>query len=381
MFIIDILIYVFFAWVMYSLAKNSNTYYPDSVKIDKYLWWYLGFFTLVSAIRWNVGVDCNTYIKVFINKLIKPESQEFVWDEIVTLVDSIGLHFTFGMGLTAFLQIYLISRACKEHKYLLIWIPIVLFGGRYYLDLCNGMRQMVAACGFVFASIFIVDKKPVHFAITILFMTGFHHSSIILAPFYLLRYLPLKYINIADKRFLCLGIFLVCFLMGQTPSFQGLIKYIEPIVSSAGYEKHADFYAKALEGTTNEKISFGPIMLSFLFSSLAVIWYAPVLHRTYSDDNRYFNLWYFLSFIHSCGYFLVCNVSHMMIRPFQYFELFLVLMLALLLHHFHSNMNHYKLHYYALVFIIWVCTIVGVYKASGLTREATTYKTIFFHNI
>ena len=66
-----------------------------------------------------------------------------------------------------------------------------------------------------------------------------------------------------------------------------------------------------------------------------------------------------------------------MIRPFQYFELFLVIMLALLLHFFYINRGKYQYSLYAFIFLIWVCTIIGVYKAYGRPVEFTIYKTFF----
>ena len=156
-----------------------------------------------------------------------------------------------------------------------------------------------------------------------------------------------------------------------------MLKYVESIVSVVGYENHADFYSKVLQGHGIEMLSLGPIKLSFLLSSVVVIWYAPVLYETYSEKIPCFNLWYFLSFFYSCMYFLVCNVSHMMIRPFQYFELFLVIMLALLLHFFYINRGKYQYSLYAFIFLIWVCTIIGVYKAYGRPVEFTIYKTFF----
>lgn len=66
-----------------------------------------------------------------------------------------------------------------------------------------------------------------------------------------------------------------------------------------------------------------------------------------------------------------------MIRPFQYFELFQAIMLALLLHYFIYNKKRYQVHLYALIFLIWVCTIIGIYKACNTPIEFTIYKTFF----
>ena len=60
MFIFDILIYVFFAWVMYAYAKHSYVFAKRTGRFeqpDKNLWIFWLFFAFICGIRWNVGVD------------------------------------------------------------------------------------------------------------------------------------------------------------------------------------------------------------------------------------------------------------------------------------------------------------------------------------
>lgn len=377
MFITELLIYVFFAWVMSSLARKSELYYKNSNKLDRFLWCYIIFFTIISAIRWRVGIDSEEYIRIFREGVLREDSKEFLWDWLVAFLHDYGFHFVIGTAVIAFLQIFFLSKIFQKYKYILIWLPVVLFGGRYFFDLMNGVRQMTAACGFVLLSKYIVERRPLPFIAGIFLLSGLHHSVLLLLPTYLLTYVPFDKIKLFDRRFLCLAILTVCFIMGLSPSFQGVMKHIEQIVSLTGYEDLTDFYSNVLKGESAEALSFGPIMLSFLLCSVVVIWYAPSLHAHYGKKIPYFNLWYFLSFFYSCTYFLVCNISHMMIRPFQYFELFLVIMLTLLLHLFHSNGNRYRPYLYALIFLIWVCTIISVYKDYGRPIEFTIYKTYF----
>lgn len=377
MFIIELLIYVFFAWVMYSFARRSESYDESGVKIDLYLWFYMLFFTFISAIRWRVGVDSVEYIKIFQKGIVREGSEEFLWDWLVTFIHDWGFHFVFGTATIAFLQIFFLCKSFKEYKYILVWLPVVLFGGRYYLALMNGVRQMIVVCGYVFLVKYIVERKPFPFLVGIVLLSGFHHSALLLLPTYFLTYIPFDKIKLSNKRILCLTILIVCFVMGQTPSFQGLLKYVEQILYMTGYENHADFYSNILQGRGTEVLSMGPIMISFLLCAVVIIWYAPILYETYGESIPYFNLWYFLSFFYSCGYFLVCNLSHMMIRPFQYFELFQAVILALLLYYFYQNRSRYQYHLYALIFLIWVCTIIGVYKACISPIDFTTYKTFF----
>lgn len=168
-------------------------------------------------------------------------------------------------------------------------------------------------------------------------------------------------------------------MLGQTPSFQNLIRYVEPLMMSTGYEAHSKYYLEVLMGEVNEGLSLGPIMISFLLCCFALIWFGPALSERYSEKIPYFNLWYMLSFAFGCFYFLVCNMSHMMIRPFQYLEFFQLIMLALLLNYLYEKREENKYLLPGMIFIIWVCTIIGVYKASGSFYETTLYKTFWGH--
>lgn len=374
-FIIELLIYVFFAWAMYSLAKESILCHKNSMKFDGYIWCYVLFFTIISAIRWRVGVDSASYIEIFRDGVVRDGSKEYIWDWLVLLIHHWGLHFVIGTAIMAFLQIFFLCKGFQQYKYILIWFPVVLFGGRYYLGLMNGVRQMTVACVYVFLVKYIIERKPLPFLTGVLLLYGIHNSALLLLPTYLLTYIPFK--KLPNRRILCLAILLVCFAIGQTPSLQGLFKYVEQILFITGYDNYTDFYSNVLEGQGEEQLAFGPTMISFLLCSVVLVWYAPELQRTYGKVIPYFNLWYFFAVFYSCGYFLVCNISHMMIRPFQYFELFQAIMLALLLHYFSINKKRYQVHLYALIFLIWVCTIIGIYKACNTPIEFTIYKTFF----
>lgn len=373
MFIFELFIYVCFAWIMYHFARKSLKINGENGKMDFYLWAYMLFFTIISAIRWRVGVDSEAYIEIFRTGDVRDSSNEYIWNALVHFVHDWGLHFTLGTGLAAFFQIFCLTESLKKYKYILVLLPVVLFGGRYFLDLMNGVRQMMVACGFLYLSKYIVERKPWSFAIGIIVLSGIHHSALILLPTYLLTYVSLS--NLSDKRILCLALFFICFAMGQTPSFQGLIQLIQPVVTSTGYENYSEYYLASLSGKSSETLSMGPMMISFLLSSLAVIWFAPLLKEKFAGEIPCFNLWYFFSFLFSCGYFLFCNTGHMMIRPFQYFEFYLVIMMTLLLYYFHQN--GHKLKFYCLAFIICVCTLTNVYKNTGQPIEFVLYKTYF----
>lgn len=377
MFIFEILIYIFFTWIMFSLARNSELRYGGEDRIDKYLWWYILFFTFIAAIRWRTGEDSVSYILTLRNGLIIKGSQEHLWNWFVCFIHNYNIHFSIGMGVTAFFQIFFLTKAFEKYKPLLVWLPVVLFGGRYFLDMMNAVRQMIVACGFLFLSNYIVQKKAVPYIAGILLLSQIHHSALIILFFYGLAYVPFEKIRFPQRRTLCMAILAACLIFGQIGSFLGMTGYIEPLTSLIGYENYSDRAVSILGGASTEQLAFGPMMLSYLMISILVIWYAPRLHEEYGDIIPEFNLWYFLSFIFSCFFFLVCNLSHLAIRFAQYFEFFQVAMLALLLHYLYCNRTKMQQMLIIVILSIWLSTSVDIFKNRGVPYEASTYKTIF----
>lgn len=364
---------------MSNLAKSANQLEASGAGLNKYLKWYVVFFTIICAIRWNVGADAISYAYMFENGDYRKREDingEILFYGLTKLSSLLGLPFVIGMGLCAFLQIYPITKALQEYKYVLVVLPFVLFGSRYFLDLNNGVRQMIVASMFIYASRFIVDKKAWHYAIFIVLGAMIHQSAYMLIPFY---FIPNKVI-IADKRKLMLLVFTICFIMGQSPAFQGAITYAEDLAKLFGYEGYTERVGLFLsQGKTDESLAFGPMMLSYLLTAYFTIWFGPYLKEHYEDKIPYFNLWYNLSFFYACAYFLVCNVSHIFIRPVQNFELFQMVIVSLLLYEFRYSEFRNQLLYVSLLIVLWVNISWDVTKSSGLRNESSTYKVFFMH--
>ena len=304
MFIFDILTYVILTYIMYSLALKSYIFNPLSNKIDIYIWAYIIFFTIITAIRYQVGQDYLGYKTVFSDGLDEARNGEYLWFTFVNTLKGLGLHYTIGLGIIGFLQIYSITKALNQYKYILVFLPIVMFGGRYFLDLMNGMRQMIVACGFVWASKFIYEKKFWKYFLFIAIASTIHQSALMLIPLY---FIPNKFSIIKHRfiQFLILGIF---FILGQNHSFQGAGQYIEGAGNLFGYGHYNDFIAGHINNSENQEIlGFGPIMLSYLLVSIFIIWFSPYLNNKFSKKIPYFNQWYNYSFFYSILYFLVCN--------------------------------------------------------------------------
>lgn len=382
MFILEVFIYAFFAFVMNRFGVMSNRYalHGSSLKrLDGGAWLWIGFYVLICAIRWNVGTDCNSYIHIFEKGIISENrSNEYIWSLLVSFVYRLGLHSSVGLGIAAFLQIFFIIKAVKDYRYLLITIPIVLFGGNYYLEMQNAVRQMIVACMFLYASRWIVDKRPVPYVVLLYFASFIHHSALMLIPLYMLRYVPFITKGLAEKRTLCLSIFIVCFLLGNTPQFSGMVSFISGFIQQFGYKEYEEHFIDLATGQTeNEDRSFGPIQLSFFLTALSLIWFGPRLFKEYGSKIKYFNLWYILGFAYGCLYFLFCNVEFMFLRPLMHFELFQMIIISLLIYDFyvHKKNTQSSRNLPLLVIVLWITIVWGIMKGMNNSYESTTYKT------
>lgn len=365
--------------IMSYLGKKTYANNPVGNKWDTYFVGFILFYTVICAIRWNVGTDSISYAYLFTT----PEDRndingEFLFSCFRNISANLHLHYAIGLGICAFVQIFFLAKALNEYKFILITLPIVLFGSRYFLDLNNGIRQMIVASIFVYASRYIVERKLLSYVFLIILASMIHHSALILLPFYLLP----KNFCIADKRILMLIIFLMCFFAGLMPSYQNIIGYATALSDIIGYDDYTERIGILLsEGRTEEALNFGPMMLSYLLSSIFTIWFGPQLKNRYENTIPYFNIWYILNYIFACAYFLVCNISHIFIRPIQYFELFQLIILSLLLYDFGYGKFKKQILYVILVVILWINISWDVTKASMSANqwESTTYKTFFMH--
>lgn len=384
MFIIDILIYVFFAFFSSSLAKKSENYIGEndlsSDKWDKYLIWFVVFFTIIGGIRWNVGSDSISYAAIFNHAdLDFEENREILWKLLVYSFQSLNLHWTFGLAFCAFIQIYFITKTTMPYRCLLVFLPFVLFGGRYWIDCMGAVRQMIVACGFLWASRFIYEKKLLKYILFIAVGAMVHQSAVILLPFY---FMP-NNLMVTDKRLLLIGIFLACVVIGQAPAFQGIADYVQIIAGASNYDAKIDSLTELLtSGETDESLSFGPMMLSYLLIPICIIWYGSELEEEYCEKIPYFNLWFNFAYLYACGYFLVCNIGHYFIRPVMYFCLFQMVIAAGLLRFLWCDyVNIGRRQIATLFFCVTIAVNTGwdIYKASGKTFESSTYKIFLFH--
>ena len=326
-------------------------------------------------------MDSVSYVKIFRDGFLGGDitqvNGEWAFYYLCDFMSKYKIHFSIGMGVCAFIQIYYIVKGLLPNRSIIVYLPIVMFGGISYLDLMNAIRQMIAACIFIYAIRFILQRNLCKYAMTLVVASLFHHSSLMLIVIY---FIPPSF-DVSGRRWVLLSTYMACFVIGLTPQFGNLIRYLEATVAMVGYDSYVDRISVILNETyMQEAKSFGPMQLSYFLSGIAMIWYGPRLGSRYSDSIPAFRLWYILAIVYSCGYFLVGNVSHLMLRPLMYFSLFQTIILALLLYDLiesEESSPEDRNIAYMLIAIIWVNIAWNITKQYGLPFESVAYKTFF----
>lgn len=383
-FLNELSIYVFFAFFMYWCAdKSDEKSYEDNNpnEWNIYLTWFVLFFTLISALRWDVGSDSVSYITALEKGHLQGSATtEALFNLFLEVHYILGLHYSVGLGIMGFVQIFFITKALQRYKYIIAFMPFLLFGGRYWQDLSGAVRQMMVAAIFIWSLKFLIEKKYRYYLLSIAICVTIHQSALILLPFCIF---PVRLNFVRNRLILALAV-IACCLIGQTLIFEKTEGALFELMHLIGYDGYTDYLNSVLGGEVDESLKFGPMMLTYLLIPLFIIWFGPKLEEQYADKVPEFYMWYNLAFLFACGFFLVCNMSHIFIRLMLYFILPQMIMGSLLLYYF---ICRYKESVATQLWTIFFCCVIAInstwdlYKAVhrpvslGRITETTTYKT------
>lgn len=376
----NISVYVAFAFFASFLALKSyedveNNHFSNN-KWDKYLIYYIIFFVLIAAFRCAVGSDHISYAYKFATGRVSSTGKELLFNQYVIYAHKLGVYWVFSMGLCAYIQFYFLTKPLLQYRWLLVFVPFVLFGGRYWSDMMGAIRQMMVVCAFFWATKFIYKKQLIYYLAFVFVGSLVHKSAVLLLPFY---FIP-KNLSLERHRIWLLVILLACVVLGQSPNFSSFGSYVKMIAETSDYDEKADQLSNMLAGESGEVLNFGPTMLSFLLIPIFIIWYGPQMRARFKEVIPMFDIWYNFAYLYACMYFLVCQLGHYYIRPTMYFELHQMVMGALLLYFLYSK---YKvqtinpLKYFAYCAVVALGSVTTVYRESQVEVEMTSYKILY----
>lgn len=289
-------------------------------------WFPIIFFAIIFGLRYDVGTDHLTYLASYQDG-IDVERYEYLFQSVTILFSSLDLHYFFYFALWAFIQLFSVYYALKDERYLMPYIAISLMMGQYFIHWMNGIRQDLAGCVFFYSVTFIAGKKLFKYILCCIIAFGFHKSALLLLPLY-----PLlsSAKNLTFNRFFQFIILFCAFVVAITK--RDYMSELFPIINLFTAQLDYDVYSEGVIESFVDKTKAGDgmsVRILFLINML-IIYYAPKLKERFQSNKFiiYYNLYYWGAVFQL---FFINNL--LLARPFRYFRLFNMLMIAYLLYY------------------------------------------------
>lgn len=317
----SIIVYTLFGWGMYRVAQFGvkNKYgllVHKTVPIESILFCTL-LFALISGLRWGVGVDYYGYLNgyEFLQNngyLEKEHLGEPLWDWILKLFASQGLHYSLWFGFWASIQALFVCLTFKDKPKVFPYAALLCILGDYYLTMMNGIRQSVACCIFIYAVQFIPKKKIIPYAILVLIASSIHKSALITAPLFLFFFDKTEW----TKRPILYIIVGICTVLGYTSFVTSMLDNAVVMLDLLNYDTYVDRFESFSDESRFSNAAWGPIRLSKYLVGVFVIYFYPQISEYFKND--YVKIAFKLFFIGFCVSNLAANTYYLFIRPFWY---------------------------------------------------------------
>lgn len=224
---------------------------------NKILFFYFVLFLLLlmSAIRYDVGVDYINYAELYresstLNNRIK----ETGFALFFYIFNRIGFSYEFFIILFSFLTIFFLTKFIKKSSpYVFLSILIFYTFGQYYFNTFNAIRQTLAAYIFLYSLRLIEERRiKLYFLICIITTYFIHTSFLVLLPMYfVLRY---------SYSWMMKSIILVVLLLSS-----GIIVHLINMTFYSIYLEFTDFFSE-VSATTYFLLALSILFFVFDFS-------------------------------------------------------------------------------------------------------------------
>lgn len=334
-----------------------------------YVFCAIFIFCLVASLRWRVGMDCNSYIRLFYHP---QESFEVGFNKLIEWVKYTGANHVPYLFILAFLEIFFFYYAFKWEKIYYLFIPFVLFCSSEYFMMMNGIRQTIACCVFVYVST-QCDKGDILKNMLLVVACSFlHRSSLVLIP--IIFIFSFLHVQVRLNRYLQMLLVVLAFIFSSMDLVNIIRPYIIVLLNIIGYgTTENDLLNLSLERT------IGPRAYVDLCIYLIIIYFSPLLKE--NSGLKSFSVQYLLFLIGTIGGYLFYNV-HAMVRLLMYFDIFkIVMMIYLMKLMFIDKPLTMPKYYLRLIFVILLCvrSFVEFYADNNPKKETTSYKFYFNH--
>ena len=184
---LDMYIYFLFALLSSAIAYigSKTKRYQEGKKLLVVVLAALPLY-LLSAYRYNVGTDYQSYMSIFnvISTGHTVENMDIGFGVLCKVISIFGGDFYSMIRITSLifigLSFYYIFYE-SPYPYYSIYL---LFAMQYYFASFNGIRQMCGAAILLFSLKFVKEKKFIPFLLCVLLATSFHGTCLVFIPVY-----------------------------------------------------------------------------------------------------------------------------------------------------------------------------------------------------
>lgn len=208
-------------------------------------WIPILLFTLVFGLRYGVGIDYNNYWDIYdytedytLSDLWEYERFEYGFSWILALCHHFDEPVYIFFSIIAFLQIYFLYKAFKDEGDILIFIYLTLiFSGIAMLSYMNIMRQIIAACIFLFSLRYIRDNQPIRYWLCCLLALTFHKSAILLFPLY---FIWIRKKSLLNRPLIEFGMVFFSLILMYVTDWLGILHRFDNLIALLGYDVYMD---------------------------------------------------------------------------------------------------------------------------------------------
>ena len=251
--------------------------YQDLTVLNK-KWFLISFTTLLfllSALRFNIGTDYELYENIYRQAGERELEISILYSYASELFRNYQLSYQFFVALNSLIFITIIYFFIRTHSSYYYISLLTLLGTYMYFTSYNTFRQMTAAALILLSLLlFFHFRKKILPLLLFLIAVGFHKSTVMYAPLFLLRYFKMS-----KKFYLFTIMCCVCafFLLPETVK----VTFFDFLLNQSSFfkEKYEDseFIEGGARGLTN--------IVFFIF--YVVLLLKLVLHDSFQEEQSW----------------------------------------------------------------------------------------------
>ena len=245
-------------------------------------------YAIIFGLRYCVGVDYMSYVKMFDNVQLGYEvDKEYAFIGLMKIFQIFGLGIEPFFALCAFLQLFFIFQLFKNYKELYPFLVITFMIGGEWLIYSNIIRNMLAFAIVVYSLKYVQTRSIFKHYLWLLIAFFFHKSCAIMVvvyPLYMLK--PFFF----QKRSIQYVLLLISLVLMNLNYIQEFVSYMDGLMEILGY---AEKYG--MDERMDMEVSIGMGFVIELSIACTIIFYSPKIKEYYS--NLPTNIMYDLFFV------------------------------------------------------------------------------------